>query len=60
MTTVSDTENKAVQSVQTVQLTQRVLKSEYHLNSIYTVELMHSFLLPSQCNMFVYLAKLSS
>ena len=58
MTTASSTEDKAVQPVQTVQLAQGVSESGYHLNSVHTVEPVHSFLLPLQHNAFVYLVKL--
>ena len=53
----SDTENKAVQAVQTVQLTQVVSESEYHLDSAHTVEPVHSFPLPQQHDVFIYLAQ---
>ena len=58
VTAASGTEDKAVQPVQTVQLTQGVSESEYHLNSMHAVEPMHSFLSPPQCDTFVYLVKL--
>ena len=58
VTAASGTEDKAVQPVQTVQLTQGVSESGYHLNSVRAVEPVHSFLLPPQRDAFVYLAKL--
>ena len=58
MTVGSDTENKAVQAVQAVQLTQGVWESEYHLDSVHAVKPVHSSPLPQQHNAFVYLAQL--